>query len=383
MSDETMANPETGAETTEANPRLGAEGRPETTEEQAIAAVAARLEPQLELTPTEENEPTPSTEPANQEEPERSAESTESQTEADAEPSSEDDATTEPTAETEELPDTLSGLAEAIGMDEAELASHLKMPIRVNGETQMVTLADAASGQQMDADYRQKTQSLADERRQFDADKQQASQALQQRLQAADERLAALTQQIQAEYPAADMTRLATEDPAEYVRLKAQQDAHREALSGQYRAQEAERQRIGQERQSEMAQYRESQQELLVQKIPELTNSDKLEGFEKSMMTYLGEVGFTEDEVTGFVSGAFDHRQVLLIRDAMRYRGMQDKRKTITKTLKGLPRVQKPGASPTRRRAQAGDDVTEARQRVSRTGATTEDAVGLVRRLLG
>ena len=54
-----------------------------------------------------------------------------------------------------------------------------------------------------------------------------------------------------------------------------------------------------------------------------------------------------------------------------------------TKTLKGLPRVQKPGASPTRRRAQAGDDVTEARQRVSRTGATTEDAVGLVRRLLG
>ena len=34
MSDETAANPEEGAETTEANPRMGAEGRQETTEQE-------------------------------------------------------------------------------------------------------------------------------------------------------------------------------------------------------------------------------------------------------------------------------------------------------------------------------------------------------------
>jgi hypothetical protein len=381
MSDETAANPEEGAGTTEANPRMGAEGRQETTEQEAVAAVAARLEPQLELRPTSETEQTPPAEPANQEaEPVRS---TEGDDEPEVEPSTDDDPTTELTTEDgEELPDTLSGLADAIGMDEAELASHIKMPIKIGGETQMVSLADAANGQQMDADYRQKTTALADERRQFDGEKRQASQLLQQRLQAADERIATLSQQLDVEYPAEDMQRLATEDPAEYVRIKAQQDAQREALQGQRQAQEIERQRQGHEHQAEVGHYRESQQQMLVQQIPELTDPDKLEVFEKSMSTYLGEIGFTQDEVTGFVSGAFDHRQVLLIRDAMRYRGMQDKKKTITKKLKGLPRVQRPGTSPTRRRAQAGDDVSEARQRLSRDGATTEDAVGLVRRLL-
>jgi|GEM_PF-2267804 len=380
MSDETAANPEEGAETTEANPRMGAEGRVETTEEEAVQAVAARLEPQLELGPTSKTEQTPPAEPANQEaEPVRSTEGDEPA----VEPSTDDDATTELTTEDgEELPDTLSGLAEAIGIDEAELASHLKMPIRINGETQMVSLADAANGQQMDADYRQKTTALADERRQFDGEKRQASQLLQQRLQAADERIATLSQQLDVEYPAEDMQRLASEDPAEYVRIKAQQDAQREALVGQRQAQEVERQRQGHEQQAEVAQFRESQQQMLVEKVPELTDPEKLEGFETGMATYLGEVGFTQDEITGFVIGAFDHRQVLLIRDAMRYRGMQDKRKTITKKLKGLPKVQRPGTSPTRRRAQAGDDVAEARQRVSRSGATTDDAVGLVRRLL-
>ena len=384
MSDETAANPEEGAETAEANPRLGAEGREETTEEQAVAAVAARLEPQLALEPTKDAEKTPPAEPANQDnvEPEQTAEA-KPEGDVEAETSSEEDATTEPTTEDgEELPDTLSGLADAIGMEEAELASHIKMPIKIGGETQMVSLADAANGQQMDADYRQKTTALADERRQFDGEKRQASQLLQQRLQAADERIATLSQQLDVEYPAEDMQRLASEDPAEYVRLKAQQEAQQDALNGQRQAQEAERQRQGYEQQADVAQYRESQQQILVQKIPELTDPDKLEGFEKGMATYLGEIGFTEDEVTGFVSGAFDHRQVLLIRDAMRYRGMQDKRKTITKKLKGLPRVQRPGTSRSRRRATAGDEVAEARQRVSRDGATTDDAVGFVRRLL-
>ena len=149
MSDETAANPEEGAGTTEANPRMGAEGRVETTEEEAVQAVAARLEP--ETGPTNKTEQTPPAEPANQEaEPVRS---TEGDDEPEVEPSTDDDATTELTTEDgEELPDTLSGLAEAIGIDEAELASHLKMPIRINGETQMVSLADAANGQQRDAD---------------------------------------------------------------------------------------------------------------------------------------------------------------------------------------------------------------------------------------
>jgi len=381
MADEVAANQETGAQTTEANPRVGADGTAPTTEQQAIAAIAARLEP--ETAPTNSAEQESPTETANQDaEPDRTAEPESRDEGTVEETSSEDDATTEPTDTGEELPDTLSGLAEAIGMDEAELAKHVKMPIRVNGETQMVTLADAASGQQMDADYRQKTSALAEERRHFESERQQASQLLQQRLQAADERIAALSQRMETEYPAAEMTRLASEDPAEYVRVKAQLEAQQSALIGQHQAQEAERARVNQEREASVAQFREQQQQILVDKIPELTDPDKLETFETGMATYLGDVGFTNDEISGFVGGAFDARQVMLIRDAMRYRGMQDQKKTITKKLKGLPRVQRPGVSTTGRRAQAGDDIAEAKNRIQRAGATDGDAVNYIRQLL-
>ena len=172
------------------------------------------------------------------------------------------------------------------------------------------------------------------------------------------------------------------EDPAEYVRVKAQLEAQQSALIGQHQAQEAERARVNQEREASVAQFREQQQQILVDKIPELTDPDKLETFETGMATYLGDVGFTNDEISGFVGGAFDARQVMLIRDAMRYRGMQDQKKTITKKLKGLPRVQRPGVSTTGRRAQAGDDIAEAKNRIQRAGATDGDAVNYIRQLL-
>jgi len=71
-----------------------------------------------------------------------------------------------------------------------------------------------------------------------------------------------------------------------------------------------------------------------------------------------------------------------LIRDAVQWNNMQSQKKTITKKLKGLPRVQRPGTSVTGRRAQAGDGLAEAKNRINRTGATDSDAVDYVRRLL-
>ena len=386
MPEEVAANqPETGAQTAEANPRLGADGTEPTTEQQAIAAIATRLEP--EPVPTNNVAQESPSESANQEsEPDQLvADTDESQNETDVsvESSSEDVATDEPTTDiTEELPDTLNGLAEAIGMDEAELATHLKMPIKINGETQMVTLADAASGQQLDADYRQKTTALAEERREFEARRQQASQILQQRLEAADARLATLNSETQTHFPAEKLTQLASEDPAEYVRVKAQLDARQAAIAQQHQAQEAERSRLAQEREAEVGQYRHQQQKLFIERYPEYLDSKKLELFETGMTATLSKKGFSEEDISGFLGGAWDVRVVDLIRDAVLWNNMQGQKKTITKKIKGLPRVQRPGTSVTGRRAQSGDDLAEARQRVNRTGATDGDAVNYIRQLL-
>jgi len=382
MAEEVAANqPEAGAQTTAANPRVGADGNAPTTEQQAIAAIATRLEPETGPTNNvvQESQNDSASEVAESDQP---VTETDDQEVSEQETSSEGDATSEPTDIGEELPDTLNGLAEAIGMDEAELAKHLKMPIKVNGETQMVSLADAASGQQLDADYRQKTATLAEERREFESQKQQASQHLQQRLQAADARLATLNSEMQTQFPAEKLTQLAAEDPAEYVRVKAQLDARQAALIGQHQAQEAERQRLTQEHEAGIGAFRHEQQQLFIERYPEYLDAKKLETFESGMVDTLSKKGFSEDDINGFIEGAWDVRVVDLIRDAVQWNNMQSQKKTITKKLKGLPRVQRPGTSVTGRRAQAGDGLAEAKNRINRTGATDSDAVDYVRRLL-
>ncbi len=65
----------------------------------------------------------------------------------------------------EDLPDTLNGLAEAMGMDAKELSAALKAMVKVNGEDREVTLSEALNGYQRLEDYRIKTAELAESRK--------------------------------------------------------------------------------------------------------------------------------------------------------------------------------------------------------------------------
>ena len=98
-------------------------------------------------------------------------------------PSPEAEAEPEPQ---EELPDTLNGLAEAVGLSADEFADHVHVPVTVNGETRMVTLTEARKGYQLEVDYRHKTADLAEQRRALEAHQTQAVQAWQQRFESLD-----------------------------------------------------------------------------------------------------------------------------------------------------------------------------------------------------
>ena len=119
-----MANPEAGAVTNE---------------ESAVERVASLLEPE-ESKPKE-----PTSKQPEQEEPETAEPVDEAEAESEEESSEEPD--TEPESEDEELPDTLEALAEALNMESADLAGHLKVPIKVNGKIEHVTLSEAMKGQ--------------------------------------------------------------------------------------------------------------------------------------------------------------------------------------------------------------------------------------------
>lgn len=349
-----MANPETGAVTNE---------------ETAIERVASLLEPEE---PTSE-QPEQEEEPAQTEEPAKEPE-VESSKEPDTEPESED----------EELPDTLEGFAEALGVEAAELAGHLKVPIKVNGKVEQVTLSEAMKGHQLESDYRQKTSELAEQRRQVEAQSQQAFERWQQQVTQLNEVIESLDEPGPS---AEELAGLMEEDPQEYLRAVAKTNARKERLDKAKAVRDQEIQKYREQLTSQLATGRAEQQRLLQDKIPALAETDKLREFEDGLTGYLRNQSFSDEEIGGFFSN-FDHRHVLIARDAMRYRAMQEGKKSLPKKLQGKSQVLKPGVAASK--TTDSDKLVASRDRLRKLGKKgkssrmqQEDAaIDMVKRIL-
>lgn len=354
------ANPEAGAVTDEAS---------------AVQHVAGLLsEPER---PTEDEDPTanPEGEPEEAEEQDPKAKDT----------SSEEAEESEPEGDQEELPDTLEGLAKALEMDPGDLAGHLKVPITVNGKVTQVTLADAMKGQQLESDYRQKTSELAEQRKQLDAQAQQVHSRWQQQAETLSTLIQAGESLIESGPSAEQLAQLMEDDPTEYLRVKAHADAQNEKLTKLKEEQTKLRNEQRAQAQQRSLAFRQEQQKQLAEKLPDFRDPAKARAFEDKMSSYLRLKGMTDDEIGNFVNGPFDHRQILILADAMDFGAMKQGKDKVSKKLKALPKVAKPGAA---RREKDSDKLTASRDRLRRLKSRgskqqqTDAAVEMVKGML-
>ena len=320
--------------------------------------------------PTEEQ---PTEEPAQQldseaEEPEQ--ETPEAESKASEDTSADTDAGDDAGLE---LPDTLEALSEALGL-EANGLDALKVNVKVNGATQEVTLADAVKGHQMEADYRHKTAELAEQKRGHEAEQQKLQEQWRQRfdsIQGLEDRLSELVG------GSADLQRILDEEGTEaYTRAKIQHDVRQEALTHAKGERDKANQEAAQKQHGQIQAYLQGEQAKLAQSFPELSHPEKGPKIRTDMRTYLGGQGFSDGDIGGLI----DHRMVLVVRDAMRYRALEKSKPATTKKLKALPKVLKPGA------AGSGDQDKRDRgtalvQHAKKTG-TVKDAARVFEHIL-
>ena len=108
-------------------------------------------------------------------------------------------------------------------------------------------------------------------------------------------------------------------------------------------------QRQGQEKMQRFTEFARKEDDLFVEKVPDMADAVKAEKLQKAAVSLLKDVGFTEGELGASWNGEKDislrdHRVQLLIRDATLWREAQAKAKTAT--TKPVPPVQRPGAAP-------------------------------------
>jgi len=241
--------------------------------------------------------------------------------------------------------------------------------VTIDGTDYEVTQDELIQGYQRNADYTRKTQELAAEKQQSSDFVERSKKDVETKLAKLDQLNQAAQSQLQQEYAQIDFEKLYEEDPAEAARLEHKMRKKNEQLQQvQRQTQELQTQ--------EFSKYLEEQQKQLSVKVPEMNHPEKSSDFKKQMRNYLSSVGFNNQEI----DSVYDHRYVLLVRDAMNYRNLQKAKPEIKKKAVNAPKVVKGGVSKSKGQQQA----EVRRQQLSKLRKTGKvaDAAKLFRSLV-
>lgn len=208
--------------------------------------------------------------------------------------------------------------------------------IKVGDQELEVSLDELKDGYFRQQDYTRKTKDLSESRKSVDELKNSLTRENEEAKIKRDQyekQLQVLSQQLQASQPKVDLDRLYEEDPAEYVRQKAEMDRRKEFLETTKREQEKIRLEKQKEHERNYNAYLEREKNLLAQKLPIYSDKEKGPEFVKNLTNFAKEIGYTDQEISMLV----DHRAVLMLANAYRYNKLKKanaKNKKVTRTPK-------------------------------------------------
>lgn len=250
---------------------------------------------------------------------------------------------------------------EAVEAEESDEPKDELFTVKIDGKEVQVTRDQLIANYQKGESANQRFEQAANERKAAQAEYQQVAQ---QRMQAINS-LTVAQQVIQSqlqEQP--NWQELIQTDPVAYLE---QRHAYEQKMGQlqQLQAQQYQLQQVqAQDEQAAQQAFIQSQQQALLQALPDWKDSEKASKEKVALRDYLGKSGFNDDDIGAVV----DARQVLIARKAMLYDQMMAKAQETAKKVQTLPKVQRPGvATPT-------DGRTRDMSNLRKTGSTAAAA---------
>ena len=255
---------------------------------------------------------------------------------------------------------------EIVDNDEASTESEETLyDVTVNGNNQKVNLNELMKGYSRESDYTKKTMDLSNQRKDIESMQGNLKSELEavknsrnQYAQGLDE----ISKQLSREENI-DWETLYQDDPAEYVRKKAQSDMRKEKLQQA----QFQQQKIQDEQRSEQEkvynEYIANERRILEEKLPIYKNKEKGAEFIKKITNYAKENGYTEQELAMMV----DHRAVLMLADAYKYDQLK-KTKLSGKKVSNPPKIVRSNASNVREDSDQKQNVDKRMSRLKQSG---------------
>ncbi len=242
--------------------------------------------------------------------------------------------------------------------------------VKVNGEDYKVNLQELKKGYQLEKNYTKKNMELSDKRKDVDSLQENLTKELEAVKNSRNkyaEQLEILTQNLQREEKV-DWEALYQDNPAEYVRKKAESDKQKEMLQ----LAQQEKQRIQNEQRDEQNKiyqnYIQNERKILAEKLPVYADKEKGAELTRNLKNFALESGYTEQEIDMMV----DHRAVLLLVDAYRYKQLKNT-KLQDKKVRRAPRVVSSNASNVREESDRQQDMSKRMNKLKQSGGL-EDA---------
>ncbi len=213
--------------------------------------------------------------------------------------------------------------------------------VKVNGEEEEVTLDELLKGYSRTSDYTRKAQAVAAQRRDVEETGQRAAfaaLALEQRVEAMELAGFAVPEAVRADYVA-----------AQEFRARAAQEDHQRRLA--------------------------EESELLLEAVPEWKDERVRKAEKGELVNFALSLGYTTEDLAGVA----DHRLMLVLRDAMRYRQLKTKgANAVRGAQQGASRVLTPGTrsahGPDSGQVQRGRAFSQAQSQLRRSGKARDAA---------
>jgi hypothetical protein len=236
--------------------------------------------------------------------------------------------------------------------------------VKVAGQEFNVTLDELRNGYSRDADYRRKTEDLAYDKKQFQTESEKQRQDYSTKLSELNQMMSVAQQQLNAEINSADLEKLYEEDPTEAARIEHRLKKKQEKLNQAM-------QKTQSEQKKQFDGFLQDQQRKLVQKMPEFSNPDKASQLKTSMKNTLNSYGFNDQEI----AQVYDHRIVMLVNDAMKFRSMQKAKPNMAKKISKPGKVFSSGVKQTK----ADINLKARKDKLSRLrkSGSTKDAASI------
>lgn len=288
--------------------------------------------------------------------------------------SAKDDASEEAdTPEISSIEELAEQLGEGWGLDKL---MDLDAKVKIDGKEGSVKVRDLLKSYQLEGHLNNKLMTHSNDKKAFEAERLRVSQELGGKFQQMEEGLQVLEHALAEEFVNVNWEELQSKDPDEYSRQYVRYQQRIQRMQGIQQRIDGERQKTQEAEFNRMKSYREEQMALLNAKVPEWSDKVRFGKDKAEMEGYLKTHGVSPEDLASIM----DHRQLLVIRDAMKWAALQKQKPSVLNKVRNKPMLLKPGAQ---RAAKAGDETLAAKQRsrLKETGKV-QDSIPVFKRLL-